>query len=993
MELILQQNLPHQQKAVDAVSAALDGVRITQPTQFYENPQIDLSDTRICDNIRVIQKNIPAEYKSSAPVGTCLNLDIKMETGTGKTYVYTKTIFELNKRYGINKFIIAVPSLPIKAGTAQFIKDEYVRRHFADGCGYGTDIELGVLESLKKKKKGHTFFPSVVSDFIKGSCRNTRKIYVLLVNMQLLVVSANGMLSRNDYDYGAEGFYRPFDALRATKPIVIIDEPHRFSRDQKAYKTIMSEIQPQAVIRYGATFPDVTVGRGKNKTTIKDYQNLLYDLNACESFNQGLIKGVAKEHFEPLSKKEEKVKILSIKSKDSVTFQVKKRDENTRTYTLKTGDSLSIISEAFEGITILAITAKSVEFSNGVEKTTGEEMDVDTYMSSYQEQMLRLALERHFEIERENFNRTFKIKTLALFFIDDISSYRPDEDGKEPYLLVAFERLLKERIEKTLASLNEHEKTYREYLEASLSNLAACHAGYFSQDNSDSDEEIAKEVDVILNGKKQLLSFRSPDGTYHTLRFLFSKWTLKEGWDNPNVFTIAKLRSSGSENSKLQEVGRGLRLPVDENGNRISNEDFQLNYIVDFTEADFAQKLVDQINEDIPQTAVISEARLIEVAGKLGISADDLFDELYAKHYIDRHNNIRPDTREQFFEEYPLFAAGVSKSKVKDRNKEKSKPVKIRKAAYNEIRELWERINQRYFLFYDEDLDGDMESVTLAIFEKSGVFTDIVMNSKRDVIQSDGTQMSAVSGTGVQYTILRPIPYGRFLSRIMRATSIPVSVLHSAMIKYSQKHGNVNPKYINENSASVFCAEFQNWKASQLQGRFRYFKSSKALGETALSYSDGTPKEEITQGRIGTKIIEGTPCSKYLYDAFAYDSPLEKTNITSSDIESVIVYGKIPRRSIAIPTITGGTYSPDFMYVVKKANGEKELNIVVETKDVENKTELRGNEWAKIECAKVFFENLSKDGYVVHFRDQLNNKQIKQIIDEVLYAGNVVLEQ
>lgn len=983
MELILQHNLPHQQKAIDAVSSALDGVHITQPTQFYENPHIDLSDVKICDNIRVIQKNIPVEYRSSAPVGTCLNLDIKMETGTGKTYVYTKTIFELNKRYGINKFIIAVPSLPIKAGTAQFIKDEYVRRHFADGCGYGTEIELGVLESLKKKKKGHTFFPSVVSDFIKGSCQNTRKIYVLLVNMQLLVVSANGMLSRNDYDYGAEGFYRPFDALRATRPVVIIDEPHRFSRNQKAYKTIMSEIQPQAVIRYGATFPETTTGRGKSKITVKDYQYLLYDLNACESFNQGLIKGVAKEHFEPLSKKEEKVKILSIKSKDSVTFQVKKRDENTRTYTLKTGDSLSIINDAFEGVTILAITKTEVEFSNGVTKSTGMEMDVDTYMTSYQEQMLRLALERHFETERENFNRTFKIKTLALFFIDDISSYRPDEDGKEPYLLVAFERLLKERIEKTLASLNEHETAYREYLEASLSNLAACHAGYFSQDNNDSDEEIAKEIDIILNGKKQLLSFFNSDGTYNTCRFLFSKWTLKEGWDNPNVFTIAKLRSSGSDNSKLQEVGRGLRLPVDENGNRISNEDFQLNYIVDFTEADFAQELVDQINKDIPQIAVISEDRLNEIAGKLGTTADELFDELYAKHYIDRHNNIRPDTRDQFFEDYPLFAAGVSKGKVKDRNKEKPKPVKIRKAAYNEIRELWERINQRYFLFYDNDLDDDIESVVLAVFEKPGIFTDIVMNSKRDVVQSDGKQMSAVSGTGVQYTILRPIPYGRFLSRIMRATSIPVSVLHSALIKYSQKHGNVDPKYINENSASVFCAEFQSWKASQLQGRFRYFKSSKDIGETALSYSDGTPKEEITQGRIGTKSIEGTPCSKYLYDAFAYDSPLEKTNITS-EIDEVVVYGKIPRRSIAIPTITGGTYSPDFMYVVKKANGEKELNIVVETKDVENKTELRGNEWAKIECAKVFFENLSKDGYTVHFRDQLNNKQMKQIIDEVL---------
>lgn len=801
--------------------------------------------------------------------------------------------------------------------------------------------------------------------------------------MQLLVVSANGMLSRNDYDYGAEGFYRPFDALRATRPVVIIDEPHRFSRDQKAYKTIMSEIQPQAVIRYGATFPETTTGRGKSKITVKDYQYLLYDLNACESFNQGLIKGVAKEHFEPLSKKEEKVKILSIKSKDSVTFQVKKRDENTRTYTLKTGDSLSIINDAFEGVTILAITKTEVEFSNGVTKSTGMEMDVDTYMTSYQEQMLRLALERHFETERENFNRTFKIKTLALFFIDDISSYRPDEDGKEPYLLVAFERLLKERIEKTLASLNEHETAYREYLEASLSNLAACHAGYFSQDNNDSDEEIAKEIDTILNGKKQLLSFVNPDGTHNTCRFLFSKWTLKEGWDNPNVFTIAKLRSSGSENSKLQEVGRGLRLPVDENGNRISNEEFQLNYIVDFTEADFAQRLVDQINADIPQIAVISEERLNEIAGKLGTTADELFDELYAKHYIDRHNNIRPDTRDQFFEDYPLFAAGVSKGKVKDRNKEKPKPVKIRKAAYNEIRELWERINQRYFLFYDNDLDDDIESVALAVFEKPGIFTDIVMNSKRDVVQSDGKQMSAVSGTGVQYTILRPIPYGRFLSRIMRATSIPVSVLHSALIKYSQKHGNVDPKYINENSASVFCAEFQSWKASQLQGRFRYFKSSRDIGETALSYSDGTPKEEITQGRIGTKIIEGTPCSKYLYDAFAYDSPLEKTNITS-EIEEVVVYGKIPRRSIAIPTITGGTYSPDFMYVVKKANGKKEFNIVVETKDVENKSELRGTEKAKIECARVFFENLSKDGYTVHFRDQLNNKQMKQIIDEVL---------
>ena len=507
MDLILQQNLPHQQKAIDAVCDSLEAITFAPPGQFYENPQIDFTDSKLFANIRSQQDkySIPAEYRNNSRIDTCLNLDIKMETGTGKTYVYTKTIYELHKRYGINKFIIAVPSLAIKAGTAQFIKDDYVRRHFADGCGYGADIELGVLEAPKTKKKGRNYFPGVVTDFVKGSCQITRKIYVLLVNMQLLTSNSQrngkdtGLLWRDDYGYGAEGFYRPFDAMKATKPVVIIDEPHRFSRDQKAFQAIMSEMQPQMVIRYGATFPETTTGRGTNRITVKDYQYLLYDLNACESFNQGLIKGVAKEHFEPLSKQEEKVKILSIASKESVTFQRKKRDGGTKTFTLKIGDSLAIVSDAFEGITILAITANEVEFSNGVIKKTGEEMDVDIYMSSYQEQMIRLALERHFETERENFcNRAFKIKTLALFFIDDISSYRPDEKGKEPYLLITFEKLLKERIEREIASLNKNETEYRSFLEASLSNISACHAGYFSQDNSDSDEKIAEEVNVIL---------------------------------------------------------------------------------------------------------------------------------------------------------------------------------------------------------------------------------------------------------------------------------------------------------------------------------------------------------------------------------------------------------------------------------------------------------------------------------------------------------------
>ena len=981
MELILQQ-LPHQDEAVKAICKAFEGVYMAPPCNYYENPVIELSSPKLITNIKQVQKSIPVEFRS-VNVGDYLNLDIKMETGTGKTYVYTKTMFELHKHLGFNKFIIAVPSLSIKAGVAQFLNDDYVKRHFSDECGYGFDIDVGILEAPKNSKKGRSFFPGVVSDFVKGSCQNNKKIHVLLLNMQLLTNAK--MLSRSDYDYGVEGFYKPLDAIKATKPVLIIDEPHRFSKDQKAFKTIIDDIKPQCIVRFGATFPEVTTGRGRNKVTTKDYQNLIYDLNACKAFEQGLIKGVAKEHFEPVSKKEEKIKISSIESKEAVHIQYKKRNEATKSFTLRKGDALSIITDAFTGISVSEIDSnKSVLFSNGISKKVGEELDVDIFMTSYQEQMLRLALQRHFETEKENFcNRKYKIKTLALFFIDDIASYRGSKDGEPSYLLDTFERLLKEEITKNLLNLDEHETEYREYLLASLDDISACHAGYFAQDNSDSDEDIAKEVDIILNGKKRLLSFRNENGKYNTTRFLFSKWTLKEGWDNPNIFTIAKLRSSGSEISKLQEVGRGLRLPVDENGNRISNESFMLNYIVDFTEADFAQKLVEEINREIPLVTSISDEQLHEVADKRGLSDTDLLIILLQNRYVDINRNIIFDNKESFFEEFPEFSTNRPTVKIKDRNKEKNKTIKIRPDAFFKIKELWEKINQRYNILYDNKLNDNLEDVVLTIFEKKGVFAYPEIVSQRDIVQSNDARTEVSHTAGVQYSVFRTIPYGVFLKRISSVTNIPIKTIHSALCIYSKKHGREFESYINDYSASNFCKEFFDWKNAELQGHFRYVKGQESIGETALSFSDGRPRSEISLGRIGTKIAPGEPCDKYLYDTCAYDSPLEKDNIMS-DIEDVVVYGKIPRNSIAIPTITGGMYSPDFMYVVQYKNGEKSLNIVVETKDVDNETDLRGIEEIKIHCAEVFFNSLSKDGYKVYFRKQLNNRQMNQIINEVV---------
>lgn len=982
MELILERELNHQQKAVDAIISTLDGITMVKPHLSYANPTFDRSELHLIRNLTEVQKNIRSDYRGCHDDGNYLNLDIKMETGTGKTYVYTQTIYEMHKKFGFNKFIIAVPSLPIKAGTAQFIGDSYVKHHFSDACGYNCDIELGVLESPKKKKKGFLAMPPAVRDFVTGSCQNSNKIYVLLVNMQLLT---NGnLLTRSDYDYLVEGFYRPFDALKATKPIVIIDEPHRFSRDQMAYKAIVKELCPQIIIRYGATFPDTTVGKGKNKVTYKDFNNLVYELNACDSFNLNLIKGIAKEHFEPLSKKEEKVKLLSVDSKISATFQFKKHGEETKTYTLTSGDSLSIIDSSFEGLTISAIGKNFIELINGQLKFQGEEFNTDIYSSSYQEQMLKLAIQRHFETERHNFSgRQFKIKTLALFFIDDITSYRDSEDGKKAYLKVMFERLLLEKIEELLKMLPDSEQEYKEYLEASKADISYCHAGYFSQDNSDSDEDIANEVADILHNKKRLISLHNEDGSFNTRRFLFSKWTLKEGWDNPNVFTIAKLRSSGSDNSKLQEVGRGLRLPVDENGNRISNEEFKLNYIVDFTEADFAQKLVEEINGELPETQIITEEILNKVAKERGVEANALFFELGAKGYINRNSEIITDKRDDFFADYPEFTSGITNNKVIDVNKNKKEEIHVRKSVYSELKDLWERINHKYYLFYDSDLTKEIPQALHDILRRNGIFGNITLYSHRDEVSSDGNDMMIKEGSGVSYTVKRPIPYNEFLKRINQQTSIPIKELHKALCELSNEK-TILDEYINEYSIANIVSAFTDWRIEEMQTRFKYTRSNQPLTETALTHKDGTPREVIKQGKIGTMFVEGTTSEKYLYDKIAFDSPLEKSNITT-EIDEVVVYGKIPKSSVAIPTIVGENYSPDFMYVVKRKDGTKELNVVVETKFVENKSTLRGIEATKIKCAEAFFKQLTLDGYEVSFRTQLSNKKVKQIIEEVIY--------
>lgn len=420
-------------------------------------------------------------YKVTVPeVGEPLSIDVKMETGTGKTYVYTKTIYELHQRYGLNKFIVCAPSLPIKAGAEQFLGDLYVQRHFHDACGYHCDMELGGLEAAKTKK-GKRYFPGVVRDSVEGSCQQRNKIYVLLLNMALLTNAQ--ILKRSDYDFGVLGFYRPFDALRAIRPVVIINEPHRFSRSQTAYKQILDELRPQLILHYGATFPEIAMGKSKQRKVMKDYLNLVYDRNACEAFLQNLIKGVAKEHFAPLEGQQERIKVASIQEKErTVTLQYGSRQE-----TLQAGETIAL-SPDMQNVNIESVEKGLVTLSNGKALHTGEQFCPSIYAESYQTEMMRLAIRRHFETERQNFGKTQRMKTQALFFIDSIRFYRGEDNGNG-WLADKYEKLLAERVEYELSAPNNSDD-YKSYLEATILHLSATHGDYFAEDNQSSDEEL-----------------------------------------------------------------------------------------------------------------------------------------------------------------------------------------------------------------------------------------------------------------------------------------------------------------------------------------------------------------------------------------------------------------------------------------------------------------------------------------------------------------------
>ncbi|WP_164670222.1 type III restriction-modification system endonuclease [Virgibacillus doumboii] len=989
MELILKKNLIHQVKPIKKLSSVFQNVDISRPIRNIENPIIDINDEYLYQNISNLQNPLPSSMRGISRNEDMLHLDIKMETGTGKTYVYTRTIYELHKLYGFRKFIIAVPSLAIKAGVERFIKNQSVAKHFRNNCGYKGEISLEVVEGVKRKKNKKNYIPNSITNFVNKTSSHQNVIEVLLVNMQHLKDNKSGVLVRNDYDSSVGGYNRPIDGIAATRPIMIIDEPHRFSREQTTYNFIEKRVRPQMIVRYGATFPEKQVGRGKNKMKVKDYQNLIYDLNIHKSFKDNLIKGVAKEHVASPNNKKEVFKIINMVKGDYVRFQKTSVNESGKTVKetkdLKLTDSLNRLSNSFRGITIDGIMATKVLLSNGEEKYTGDVFYSDVLATSYVRQSIQLALKRHFESERDNFKRKFKIKTLALFFIDDIYSYRNDKKtGKEPYLHIAFEEELKKQLEHEIAACSANEEEYKQYLQETLRNIKASHMGYFSQDNTSTEAEVEQQVNTILFDKEELLSLTDEDGNYNTKRFIFSKWTLKEGWDNPNIFTIAKLRSSGSDNSKLQEIGRGLRLPVDQSGNRVENESFMLNYIVDFTEEDFIKKLEKEIyGETSFDKKELSKEQVEKLATDKDMTQEQVVVELLTKGYIDINRQVKQDKLTEFLNEYPEVFNKLDDDKVTDRNRDKDRKVKIRQENYWKVKELWEKLNEKYYLYFDQVEDEVLVNII------SEVITDKLIDrtarsTTRDILEMVQEEFVFTQVTDSVDTFYDTIPYGKFLKRLAQSTNVAIPLVHRGISKASQEK-TLEDSFFTFDTVRNLTFYFKERLYDELLKVYSYKKlSNTRVHPTQLTEADGNPREHVkTSAYLGTKHTKGTPMKAYLYDTILYDSDIEDKNIKAQH-DSIEVFGKIPKRSIQIPFIDGSTYSPDFMYVVKDNEGNPTIKAVIESKGVDSERTLRGSESDKIETPYQIFELFKQQGFEVKYYKQTNNDNIRDIINDML---------
>ncbi len=963
-----EKNLEHQSQAVKSTVGVFNGVGIVKPqgvNREFVNPVFDTNtDFKYVHNIGDLQEQNSIERKVK---GRSNIIDILMETGTGKTYTYTKTIFELNKLYGIFKFIIVVPTLPIKAGTIDFLNSDSAREHFKEQ--YGKTLQLHIVESKKGGKNKKSYFPSAVSSFVNSENFKKNEIQVLIINAGMI----NSKTMQQKFDRTLlDNHTIPFEAISSVRPFMIIDEPHKFGTTKTTWENIQ-KMNPQFIIRYGATFPEKEI-KIKNefgkieKKKIKDYHNLVYTLSAVDSFNRNLVKGVIGHIIEFETGKNAIVKFVNSDGKEA-SFELIENNIKKH-FKIAKKESLEKVHNAMTDLFIENLNKSTVVLSNGLELKKGDKINPFSYTETLQETMIQKAIKHHFEKEKEYLTRGVKIKPLTLFFIDNIEEYR----NKDGYIRKTVEKYIKAEVDKLLKS--EKDEFYKNYLEKTLKDISKTHGGYFSKDNSEKDEAIEKEVNEILHDKQAILNLENPR------RFIFSKWTLREGWDNPNIFQICKLRSSGSEISKLQEVGRGLRLPVNQYGNRVKSEQFFLNYFVDFTENDFVERLVNEINEksgaisreDTPQK--LTDEIIKQIVEKYNISEDDLLEKLDNESVIKRNNDFRENGFEYIKANYPLIFEGIDSNKVRKATDTKKK-VKIRVEKYAELKALWEKLNEKVVLEYKIENENKFQELFIDFlqnntsFEIEGVKEKI---AKIDIENDQAVIREEVAIYGNDITPISTMQYDEFLKQLSENLHVNLKTLHKCFVKTKI---NIN-KYLNQTILRLFKQKFDNYLMYKALSKFQieYQKVSSSIHPTKLTSADGKIIDEINTSDVGVFYSDEKVADNYIFEELFYDSELEKENIKTK-ISEVIVFSKIPKNSIKIPVAGGKSYSPDFAYVLNFEDGKKKLYFIIETKNT-NEESLRNEETQKIKHAEKFFGSAIE----IKFKTQFSNKQMTDLIQE-----------
>lgn len=941
----------------------------------YRNSRIELEAGTLLKNINAIQNlNDIAPSASLAKGAGTVNLDIEMETGTGKTYVYIKTMFELNKQYGWNKYIIVVPSIAIREGVAKSFR--MLEDHFMEY--YGNKARWFVYDSGNLQQL--------------DSFSSESGLSVMIINTQAFASSmkedGRSKESRIIYSRRDEfGSRRPIDVIAANNPIIIMDEPQKM--EGEATQAGIRRFKPLFTLNYSATH--------------KTRHNTVYALDALDAYRQKLVKRIHVKGFEvknlrgtggylyldeivlsPKRPPEARIEIETKNASGSIVRRIKP---------FAVGDSLKSESglAEYEGFVVSEINVNGyVTFLNGVTIRRGEVIG-DTNELNMQRVQIRETIKSHFDKERQLFKRG--IKCLSLFFIDEVAKYKSyDEDGNE--VKGRLQEIFEDEYSKLLNDeLQVFDEEYNAYLHRSSPHEV--HRGYFSIDKKTNrviDGKIERKTglsddisayDLILKNKERLLSFEEPT------RFIFSHSALREGWDNPNVFQICTLRHSNSNTAKRQEVGRGLRICVGRNGVRMDAEQLgddvhevnKLTVIANESYADFTDALQRETREVLRERAVKATVgyftgKQIRIGEDIHIlsetDASRIMIYLEDSGYIDENNNISPKYREALAngnvaplpQKLQPIAEGVTKlinaifdSKVLDEMVVEEKTTtpdnklndNFKKA---EFQALWKEINHQYVYTVSYDsreliqkcilhLNAELEVKQLRYVMTEGTQNEKEVTEFGDT-RSQSNLLTDVCTSTVRYDLVGDIAKGTNLTR-----RTVVKILQGIKEQKLYLFRN-NPEEFIRKTVSII----------------REQKSTMIVEAIHYNMTEGKYDSDIFTVKSKMDFDRAYEAKKHITDYVFSDSKGERQFAHDLDeANEVVVYAKLPR-SFQIPTPVGN-YAPDWAIAMKK-DGVKHIFFIAETKGSMSSMDLTAVEKAKIECAEKLFNSISRNDVRYH---------------------------